>query len=208
MPFLKLSTHMPPLAPHPTPQSIKKSMLFLKLHPPSPHLQGTTYKIYAILQAIHTHTPLPWLPWSHWCPHPEQRCTARLEKIEAWSCHTACQRTPLAPSKIPHSVQACNARFPSLWWHSSTIPVFFSLHISTITLPSFFNSETAQNSKYLFSYLCVCVCVCVCVCACVSWGQGWVLGEMELRVGSNTMIHLLYILLFLIWHMYLYIIHC
>ena len=34
------------------------------------------------------------------------------------------------------------------------------------------------------------------------------LGEMELRVGSNIMIHFLYILLFLIWHMYLYNIHC
>ena len=34
------------------------------------------------------------------------------------------------------------------------------------------------------------------------------LGEMELRVGSNTMIHFLYILLFLIWHMHLHIIHC
>ena len=31
---------------------------------------------------------------------------------------------------------------------------------------------------------------------------------MELRVGSNIMIHFLYILLFLIWHMYLYILHC
>ena len=34
------------------------------------------------------------------------------------------------------------------------------------------------------------------------------LGEMELRVGGNIMIHFLYILLLLIWHMYLYIIHC
>ena len=48
----------------------------------------------------------------------------------------------------------------------------------------------------------------MCVCACVSWGRGWGLGEMELRVGSNIMTHFLYILLFLIWHMYLYIIHC
>ena len=39
-------------------------------------------------------------------------------------------------------------------------------------------------------------------------GSGWGLGEMELSVGSNIMIHLFYILLFLIWHMYLYIIHC
>ena len=31
--------------------------------------------------------------------------------------------------------------------HSSTIPVFFSLHISTIMLPSFFDRKTAQNSK-------------------------------------------------------------
>ena len=34
----------------------------------------------------------------------EQRRTAHLEKIEAWSCHTAFEITPLAPSKIPHSV--------------------------------------------------------------------------------------------------------
>ena len=78
---------------------------------------------------------------------PEQRRTAHLEIIEAWSCHTAFERTPLAPSKIPHSVQARNARFPSLWRHSSAIPVFFSLHISTIALPSFFDRKTAQNSK-------------------------------------------------------------
>ena len=51
--------------------------------------------------------------------------------------------------------------------------------------------------------------VCVHVRVCVSWGRGCGLGEMELRVGSNIMIHFLYILLFLIlWHMYLYIIHC
>ena len=31
---------------------------------------------------------------------------------------------------------------------------------------------------------------------------------MELRVGSNIMIHFLYLLLFLIWHMHLYIIYC
>ena len=78
---------------------------------------------------------------------PEQGRTAHLEKIEAWSYHTAFERTPLAPSKIPHSVQARNARFPSLWRHSSAIPVFFSLHISTIALPSFFDRKTAQNSK-------------------------------------------------------------
>ena len=62
--------------------------------------------------------------------------TAHLEKIEAWSwsCHTAFERTPLAPSKIPHSVQARNARFPSLRRHSSAIPVF-SLHISAIRAP-------------------------------------------------------------------------
>ena len=38
--------------------------------------------------------------------------------------------------------------------------------------------------------------------------RGWGLGEMELRVCSNIMILFLYILLLLIWHMYLYIIHC
>ena len=41
-------------------------------------------------------------------------------------------------------------------------------------------------------------------------GGGWEggVGGMELRVGSNIMIHFLYILLLLIWHVYLYIIHC
>ena len=45
---------------------------------------------------------------------------------------------------------------------------------------------------------------------CVSVGGGvWGLGGvMELRVGSNIMIHFIYILLLLIWHMYLYIRHC
>ena len=42
----------------------------------------------------------------------------------------------------------------------------------------------------------------------VIWKREERLGEMELRVGSNIMIHFLYILLFLVWHMYLYIIHC
>ena len=51
-------------------------------------------------------------------------------------------------------------------------------------------------------------CVCARARACVSWRRGWGLGGMELRVGSNLMIHFLYILLLLIWHMYLYIIHC
>ena len=49
-----------------------------------------------------------------------------------------------------------------------------------------------------------------------SWTKNWCqnicdhkwLGEMELWVGSNIIIHFLYVLLFLIWHMYLYIIHC
>ena len=70
-----------------------------------------------------------------------------LKKIEARSCHSAFDRTPLAPSKIPHSVQARNARFPSLRRHFSAVPVFFSLHISTTALPSFFDRTTAQNSK-------------------------------------------------------------
>ena len=29
---------------------------------------------------------------------------------------------------------------------------------------------------------------------------------MKLRVGSNIMIHYLYILLFLVWHMYLFVV--
>ena len=148
----------------------------------------------------------------------------------------------------------------SLWRHSSAIPVFFSLHISTIALPSFFDRKTAQNCKnkpenlrwtffwlhcsnclelaasqpesfslppnfqkthfFCQAFWLICTCqllpvsyswVCVCMCVCVSWGQGWGLAEMELRVGSNIMIHFLYILLLLVWHMYflcVYIIHC
>ena len=83
---------------------------------------------------------------SWWTNHahtkdPKQRRTAHLEKFKVWSCHTAFERT-LAPSKIPHLVQARNTCFPSLWQHSSAIPVFFSLHISTIALPSFFKRQT------------------------------------------------------------------
>ena len=37
-------------------------------------------------------------------------------------------------------------------------------------------------------------------------GGGWGLGEMELRVGSNIMIHFLYISLLLVWHMYLLVV--
>ena len=54
--------------------------------------------------------------------------------------------TPLLKELHWHSVQACNARFLSLRRHSSTIPVF-SLHISTIALPLFFDRKTTQNSK-------------------------------------------------------------
>ena len=43
------------------------------------------------------------------------------------------------------------------------------------------------------------MCVCVCVCVCVSWGRGWGLGGMELRVGSNIMIH--YFIYFAASHM-------
>ena len=50
-------------------------------------------------------------------------------------------------SKILRSVEARKARFPSLQQHCSTIPVFFSLHVSTITLPSFLDRKTTQNSK-------------------------------------------------------------
>ena len=72
---------------------------------------------------------------------------AHLEKFKAWSYHAAFERTPLAPSKIPHSIHAHDACFPSLQQHSSTIPVFFSQHISTITLPLYFDRTTTQNSK-------------------------------------------------------------
>ena len=50
--------------------------------------------------------------------------------------------------------------------------------------------------------------MCVCACVPVGGGGGDSVGGIELRVGSNIMIHFLDILLFLIWHMYLYIMHC
>ena len=46
----------------------------------------------------------------------------------------------------------------------------------------------------------MCVCVCACARLCVNWGLGWGLGGMELRVGSNIMIHFLDMLLLLIWY--------
>jgi len=39
-------------------------------------------------------------------------------------------------------------------------------------------------------------------------GAGVGPGRDGIKVGSNIMIHFLYILRLLIWHMYLYIIHC
>ena len=44
-----------------------------------------------------------------------------------------------------------------------------------------------MSTATCFIFVCVCVCVCLCVCVrmCVSWGRGWGLGEMELRVHSN-----------------------
>ena len=61
-----------------------------------------------------------------------------------------------------------------------------------------------QHTVYSVMYTCI---------SCVSvGGRGWDWGGMEIRVGSNIMIQLLYILLLLIWHMYfiffVYIIHC
>ena len=109
------------------------------------------------LNCVYDHINIGLLQWyfrrsSQWTNHahtkdPEQSCTAHLEKIKAWSCHTTFERTPLAPSKILHSVQACNTHFPLLWRHSSTMPVSFSLHISTIALPSLFDRKTSQHSK-------------------------------------------------------------
>ena len=81
-----------------------------------------------------------------------------------------------------------------------------------VNLKTHFFRQAFVPTATCFIFVCVCVCACVraCVrtCVCVSWRQGWGLGEMELWVGSTIMIHFLYILLFLIWHMYLYIIHC
>ena len=42
-------------------------------------------------------------------------------KIKAWLCHTTVKWTPLAPSKISHSVQVHNPLFPSFRWETSTI---------------------------------------------------------------------------------------
>ena len=92
----------------------------------------------------------------------------------------------------PNHVNACWCSWSCTWWRS----------ISSAKPSDWF----VHANRYLF-HIHVCVCVCVRVCAWVSWGWGWGLGEMELRVGSHIMIHFLYILLFLIWHMYLYIIH-
>ena len=90
-------------------------------------------------------------------------------------------------------------------------PESFSLPPNAF-LPPILLTDLYMPTATCFIFVCVCACVCVCVRACVcvrvSWGRGWWLGEMELWVGSNIMIHFLYILLFLIWHMYLYIIHC
>ena len=89
----------------------------------------------------HTHT------WQH--IQKIQNNTAWLiflkKKKEAWSCHTTFERTPLAPSKIPHSVQACNARFLSLWRHSSAM--YLSSSICTYQPSSSLCSSTERLLK-------------------------------------------------------------
>ena len=103
---------------------------------------------------------------------------------------------------------------------SPSLPIFKVNLITHFVRQAFWLICTCQPLPVSYSCVCVCVCACVracvrvcvcvraCVCVCVSWGRGWGLGGMELRVGSNIMIHLLYILLLLVRHMYLYIIHC
>ena len=116
----------PPPSPLPTttPQSINKSMPFLKLHPPHPYPTSKAPPTKSMpFFKLSTHKPpFPWLLWP--------RYTAHLEKIKAWSCHTAFERIPLAPSKIPHSVQACNTRFLSLWRQLFCLTCLLSAHIN------------------------------------------------------------------------------
>ena len=77
------------------------------------------------------------------------------------------------------------------------------------SLPTFKVNLKMYFFRQAFWLICTCQSLPVSfVCVCVSWGQGWGLGGMELRVGSNIMIYFLYVLLLLIRHMDLYIIHC
>ena len=78
--------------------------------------------------------------------------TACIQKIQNNAAQLVLKKSmhdhvTLLLKEISHFEQACNARFPSLRRHSSAIPVFFSLHKSTIALPSFFDRTTAQNSE-------------------------------------------------------------
>ena len=69
------------------------------------------------------------------------------------------------------------------------------------SLPTFKVNLKTHFFRQAFWLICTCQPLPVsylCVCVCVSWGRGWGLWEMELWVGSNIMIHFLYILLFLI----------
>ena len=82
-----------------------------------------------------------------WRKHKERR-PAHLKKLKRDHVTPLLKELHwLLVKLIQHSVQARNGRFPSLRRHSSAIAVFFSLHISTIALPSFFDRTTAQNSK-------------------------------------------------------------
>ena len=109
---------------------------------------------------------------------------------------------------LPASVTQVTATpCSALWTCSSVLPTSVK-QVTAISRKNAFLPPSLLIDLYMPTATCF-IFVCVCVCVCVSWaGRGWWLGEMELWVGSNIMIHFLYILLFLIWHMYLYIIHC
>ena len=67
-------------------------------------------------------------------------------------------KTPLAPSKIPHSVQARNARFPSLRRHSSAIPVLLSAHINHHS-PFVFRQKDCSKFKNKLENRSFCFCL-------------------------------------------------
>ena len=98
---------------------------------------------------------------------------------------------------IPTNLMVC-------FTHSSYVSAFRAVLNAWYWLKLWLTFSPINQSWRLI----ICYAIYICVCVCVSWGRGWGLGGMELRVGSNIMIHFLYILLLPIWHMYFYIIHC
>ena len=162
-----------------TMQSDTRWLVFVLNHCPSPSTWSNMHLM--LYQTIWSDTH--WLVFVlYYCPSPSTwSSTERMLKIPETNLKTfgECSFVYIAPT-VWNSLLADLRASPSL----PTFKVKLKTHFFR---QAFWLICTCQLLPVSYS------CVCACVCVCVSWGRGWGLGGMELSVGSNIMIHFLYI---------------